>query len=75
MIDLIDRLGTQGKVELRTERILSTALRSSKKENPKEFTGYPNAIRSLHQIPPLPPNLFKNKIQLSKCEDVIGFVQ
>lgn len=35
----------------------------------------PNINRILLKVPLLPPNLLKNKIQLSQFEDLIGFIQ
>lgn len=67
-------------VELRTEKNLPMAPGSVRRaREPKKSSWVPHpcflpprVVRSLVQIPPLPPNLSNNKIHLKKCEDLIG---
>ena len=79
-----DRLGAQCKESGRqNEENLFTSLANGEKESePKGVTEHNtrfflsvNTIRSLFPIPSLPPNKLKDKIQLSKFEDLIVFIK
>ena len=67
-----------------TKRNLPTALRKGEKDSELKM-GFPSAmpvvfdVPEWHQefalVPPLPLNLLKNKIELSKLEDLTGFIK
>jgi len=62
------------KAELRTERNLPTALGNDEKDRMRfvgtmtVFLVAPKTVRSVLQIPSLPPNLLKSKIPQNKME-------